>query len=126
MYDPCWHPVVARFAKRLAEPSSVEDVRRCVAAMHEWPELQFLEVRFWMRRDAFLADELYPETRGQIDPLFIDTNIVETQAILPHVPGWTAGWMKPFLRDVLGIAARTKPMRMALLWRRNAPMIDAG
>lgn len=125
-YDPRWHPDVARFARNLADPANAPEIRRRAQRMYDhWETYQVSEPEFFRRLDAFRAYERDPRCRHGMHPLLIDTNLVETAAMLPFVRPQTLGWFRRFHDELLGIAERTAPLRQALLLAQSFPDIDA-
>lgn len=125
MYDPCWHPAIEKFQQSLKHPSHVPIVKRFAEQMHDdFFKRRIAEPEFWQRLETFRAYEDDPTRRNGIDPLLIDSNLVEIRAILKYARPETSGWLAFYEDQFLQIAMRTKHWRQALLTVQSPPTLD--
>lgn len=123
-YDPKWHPDIEQFARRLAGPENIPKIRATAETFYDnWGNQRLSHLAFLKRLAAFHEYERDPQKRD-LDPLFIDSQLVEIAAILPYARRQTIAWLRPIYDELLCIARRTKPDRQALLGVQPSPSID--
>ncbi len=123
-YDPKWHPDIARFARRLAEPRNVSAIRTIAERLFDARGGQKLSrLDFDKRLEAFREYERDPRERD-LAPIFIDSQIVEIGEILRYARPQTISWLRPIHDEIVCIARRTKSDRRALLGVQPAPTLD--
>lgn len=123
-YDPKWHPDIARFARRLAEPRNASAIRTIAERLYEARGGQKLSrLDFDKRLEAFREYERDPRERD-LAPIFIDSQIVEIAELLKYARPQTISWLKPVYDELICIARRTKSDRQALLNVQPAPSLD--
>lgn len=115
-YDPCWHPEVRAFADELARPGTQAAVRTYVESVcGDYLANQVTPMRFEEIARTYERLEVASEsTRDPPHPLQIDRNLVEMQAMLPHLSENARGWMRSVIDRIAAVAERTFPLRAAL------------
>ncbi len=110
-YDPKWHPDIAQFARKLAEPRNTTEIRAFAERLYDhWAGQRLSRLDYDLRLEAFRKYERDPWFYD-MEPLFIDSQLVEIAALLPYARPQTLAWLKPIHDELTCIARRTKQLR---------------
>lgn len=124
LYDPVWHRDTAMFARTLATPKRVTEMREVAEKMYDDRANQKVSYEYFQDMlTQFQAYERDPRCRKQ-DPLLIDSLLLQIAAFLKYARPQTVAWLGRVHDDLTAIARRTKWERQALLNVQPAPTLD--